>query len=555
MAFETLTEKFVLASVVVLALIVAELSTGFISHMFQPPAPKEKISASNYPNYIVREEIPSEKLVLTYNPELAIVSPDRTPFIDIVLKIKNEQDVPRTLKLVFPDPATLLTDDPRFVVAHTTFKDENTDQTYHRLVLFLPEKAEKEVKIRYENAYAALDDLKHDVTLELYNEDDQKVADITYRLRSVVLSFWDVWTLPTMPVSKKEILLWTGNPSFNLKGEFIYWVGGSDDWYWRCRSYVAEVPLGSYTGKVEFTVRTGKSNASNAKISYFNVKVLENKRWRTLLSCSWIGGNSTCPTNWKKYKYQVQGAERIRFETQLCGYHYNTAWVRVKDLRFERSAGWLEAYYKTADKPISSSVQTVEGLVDVPDGKYRGFLIQLWSDFDGDVCAWDYIKVEVYDGTNWITKTNIDPGDFCGAYRGVAKQPVWIDTSNMDSVTQLRITWRARAPCCSTKYLHAKVYMVPYKFPNNIFFEEVCDQNTSHTLQLQTDGEFGVLQFPDNSCTSLKKQAVSTVHIRATYESQQTDLNLPVFYDPEKSDDLLWRMYGQWRNSLEVNIQ
>ena len=139
-------------------------------------------------------------------------------------------------------------------------------------------------------------------------------------------------------------------------------------------------------------------------------------------------------------------------------------------------------------------------------------------------------------------------------YKGAAEQPVWIDTSDMGEITSLRVVWRIDPPN-GTRYLYTKVYLVPYEFPNGMFFEEVCDENTTHMLQLQADGELGVLTFPQNRCTTLKKQAVTTVRVRATYEGQSTELDLPVFYDPDRSDNLLWRMYEQWKEGLEVGDQ
>jgi len=567
MAFESPIEKFLLVSFIVLALVAVEVSTGFFSHLFQPPAPKEKISASNYPNFIIKEEIPSEKLVLTYNPELAIVSPDRTPFIDLVLKIKNEQDVPRTLKLVFPDPATLLTDDPRFVVAHTTFKDENTDQTYHRLVLFLPEKAEKEVKIRYENAYAALDDLKHDVTLELYNEDDQKVADITYRLRSVVLGFWDVWALPTMPTDKKEIILWTGNPAFTkIDGRFIYWMWGSprsDSTSTVKNVFSTEIPLGKVSGTLHFKYSAYRSDQAYTTIDYFRVKIYASGKWETILECRWPAGQKgSCDIikgnlsdGW--FSGEIKEAEKIKFEARLGGARGRIARIIVSDLYIEKSpSSWHTAYYKegnttTTCSSNSSNPCTAQVVLDIPDGKYRSLFVLFGDDMtDRAVCNFDWVRIEVFDGSQWIQKTELDAGSFCKSNKGRVAQPILVDVNDMDVITQVRVVWSYKG----ITNLYAKVYMIPYEFPNTVSFVELCDGAT-YTLQLKTNGEFGVLQLPQNSCTTLKKQTLNTVHIKATYESQTTELNLPVFYDPDKSDDLLWRIYEQWKNSLEVNSQ
>ena len=425
MVFESPIEKFLLAAFVVLALATAELSTGFFSHLFQPPAPKEKISASNYPNYIVKKAVPSEKLAITYNPELAIVSPDRTPFIDLVLKIRNEQDVPRTLKLVFPDPATLLTDDPRFVVAHTTFKDENTDQTYHRLVLFLPEKAEKEVKIRYENAYAALDDLKHDVTLELYNEDDQKVADITYRLRSVVLGFWDVWTLPTMPTDKREIVLYGTTPYYKA----VNWK-------------LARIQVGKYS-----------SQNHNDSYEY------------------------SLPSELEKYHL----------------IHLKIFYDYVREI----GSVWADVYVSYDDQNWVK-VRHISGTSDQTVDLYLHRAPK---------------KIKAVMGYGSYTSPH-DNGD--------------------DAAVYLKL-----------------IEGIP--LAGNEFVYMDADTNATYSLPVQKDGNFYTYRLPD--IIPLKPSAVNTVPLTMDCNGQEYNIELPVFYDPDKSDDLLWRMYEQWRSGLEVNGQ
>lgn len=412
--FETPVEKFTLVAFIAVSLAFAYYAGLFNAWLH--PDPKPKISASNYPDFVVSKELNTEGLELTYNPALAIVSPDRTPFIDLILKIKNDRDVPRTLKLVFPDPATLLTDDPKFVVAQSIEKDENTGQTYHRVVLFIPAKSEKEVKVRYNNAYSALDELNTDIVFKLYNEDDDEIAEIPYKLRSVVLSFEDVWPYPTLPTSKSAL-------------EF----------------YDFGTPVVSPNAVLARFSLWDSCVASGSSPSYYTYPVPSQ-----FSKCAFVELNVSTPSAPRDAKYDVYGK-------------YGADWVLLGS---------------------GSPGQTIHVFVTPPSA----------------------VKLSV--------------SGYCVQSTG----------SGHTSYARLSVI-----RCDS--YASAQMSYI--------------EGNSTYTLARQEDGNIVSFQLPAQ--VSLVANAVNLVPVRLVWGSNTVDENLPAFYDPDKSHDLLWRMYDQWKSSIETN--
>ena len=413
--FETPVEKFTLVAFIAVSLAFAYYAGLFNAWLH--PDPKPKISASNYPDFVVSKELNAEGLEITYNPALAIVSPDRTPFIDLVLKLKNDRDVPRTLKLVFPDPATLLTDDPKFVVAQSIEKDENTGQTFHRIVLFLPAKSEKEVKVRYNNAYSALDELNTDIVFKLYNEDDDEIAEIPYKLRSVVLSFTDVWKYPTLPTDKTALVFYD-------------------------------------PGDV--------SAAPNANLAYFPM--------------------------------------------------YNSCVV----------SGSSPSYYTYAVPTAFASCPYVEFNITLPSAP-NGAKYTIYAEY----------------GSDWVTlKDNMSGGQTVTIF---AKTPAAIKVSASRYCAQSTGSWH-------TSYVKlVSISCDPYASAQISYVEG----NSTYTLARQEEGNIVSFQLPAQ--VTLTADTVNTVPVQLVWGSNTVDENLPVFYDPNKSHDLLWRMYEQWKSSIETN--
>ncbi|NPA77042.1 MAG: hypothetical protein GXN93_04805 [Candidatus Diapherotrites archaeon] len=417
--FETLGDKLLFVGFIISLLVIFELQTGYFGKLLDPPQ-KPKISASNYPDFVVTKAIPDQNLVISYNPALAIVSPDRTPFIDLVLKIQNKKDVPRTLKLVYPDPSQLLTDDPRFVVAQSTFKDENTGQTYHRIVLFLPANSTKEVKIRYQNAYEALDELNDTIKVEVYGEEDQNIATIPFKLYSVVDSFEQIWPYPTLPTATESL-------EFYDPGE------------------ISVTP-----------------NTTLIEIPLFD-------------SCIRVNSSP------KYYTYTVPA--------QFSSYPY------------------------------------VEFNIVLPSAP-SGAKYNIYADYGS---GWILLKSEVVGGqtVTLFTKTP----------RAIKVQQSTWGCSKSNGMYKTAYVKLAAVFCYS--YASAQISYV--------------EGNSTYTLARQEDGNIASFQLP--SQVTLVSNTVNTVPVKLAWGSNTAEANLPVFYDPNHSNDLLWKLYDHWKNNLEVNGQ
>ena len=480
-------------------------------------------------------------LEVRYTPALAVVSPSRTDYLNITLWVRNTENTPKIVTLRFREPASLVSTTADVL---SDYREANGDVTFRAVSFVLPEKAEKVFKIQLKNVYRVLETDKEEYTVGVSTDAEEvKVPVMLYSQSVPYTSIWP-YHAALQDDPKRITLLLDPADIRHFRGDVFHLRAYRSTSSSFSTSQTAEVRLVQrFTGTLRFTYRA-VSNGTAASVDYFRVYAYTADGVRTLVD---VNNLKNSDTGWVEFNAHVRGLEKLVFEAKLTAGSYKTAEVWVRDLHI--GDGYDIAYYTVKDIPNSGSGwHNAVFEFNVPPAQYSSIVIvPQWNNGGRK----DWVRIYVYDGSDWQKKWEKDMGDFCGGLRAWLRQPVWIDTSNIEQVNQVKVVWRHK----SNPHLYAKVYMVPYDFPNTVFFEEVCDQNTTHTLQLQTDGQFGILTFPQNSCTVLKEKTVDSVWVRATYESQQVEANWPIFYDPDKSDDLLWRMYEQWKSGLEVNGQ